>query len=215
MFHVSQSFLKNTKHSTLRRGVPFIVKTLTQQQQRFWSQMSRNRGTGAGGSNTNRNGLPFERCVCPPVYVVGKGALVGEYLFLKQHDFIKHMKPVDPNARLFKPDGAFIRGGHVILMECKYQSTSGSADEKILNSPMKLELYKQAYPRVKKWKYILVLSEWFKQPSYDGWIAALKNNPEIDVWWAKSTENEVQVKLEVDEKSGKVRVLLSNHQLVP
>jgi len=176
---------------------------------------TKNRGTGAGGSNTNRVGLPFERCVCPPVYTVGKGARVGEYLFLKQHDFIRHMKPVNPKSRLFKPDGAYVLGTDtVILLECKYQSTSGSADEKILNSPVKLDLYKQAYPHVKHWRYVLVLSEWFQQPTYTQWLEVLTKNPEISVWWATRTD-ELRVQLEIDENGGSVKVHLTNYQLLP
>lgn len=170
-----------------------------------------NRGSGAGGSNTNRNGLPFERCVCPRVYTAGEGARVGDFLFLKQNDFIRHMKPVNPNARLFKPDGAFITHDRetVVILECKYQSVTGSADEKILNSPTKLALYKRAYPHVKRWRYVLVLCEWFKQPVYEEWLDVLREHPEIDVWWARPT-TEVRVKLEVD-KSGHVRVFYCNY----
>ena len=174
--------------------------------------MSRNRGTGAGGANTNRIGLYFERCVCPPVYLKGKGTEVGDYLFLKQHDFIKHMRPVDPGARLFKPDGAYVRGDRVILLECKYQGGAGSVDEKILNSPVKLELYKQAYPHVRDWKYVLVLSEWFRQRAYAGWISTLLKNPEIEVWWAEHT-SELKVQLEVDDAKGCVKVYLCNYRL--
>lgn len=178
--------------------------------------MSKNRGTGAGGSNTNKGGLPFERCVCPPVYIVGKGATVGDFVFLKQYDFIRRMKPVNPKSRLFKPDGAYVSrdGEVVILLECKYQSTSGSADEKILNAPVKLDLYKQAYPRVKHWRYVLVLSEWFQQPAYTQWLEVLQKNKEITVWWTKRTPD-LRVQLEVDEDKGTVKVHLSHYQLIP
>lgn len=150
----------------------------------------------------------------PNVYVKGKGGYVDSYLFLKQHDFAKHMKPVDPSMRLFHPDGAYVKGDWVLLFECKYQGGSGSVDEKILNSPVKLELYKQAYPHVKQWRYVLVLSEWFRQPSYKTWIDTLLRNPEIDVWWAARRSNdEVAVKLEID--GDKVKVHLSYYELVP
>lgn len=125
------------------------------------------------------------------------------------------MKPVNPKSRLFKPDGAYVLGTDaVILLECKFQSTSGSADEKILNSPTKLQLYKEAYPHVKQWRYVLVLSEWFMQPAYRQWLDVLTKNPEISVWWAKRTE-EVQVQLEIDEEKGSVKVHLTNYQLFP
>lgn len=177
---------------------------------------SSNRGTGAGGSNTNKNGLPFERCVCPRVYTVGEGARVGaSVLFLKQNDFIKHMCPVTTSSgRLFKPDGAYVTDDRqsVTILECKYQSVAGSADEKILNSPTKLSLYKRAYPNVKRWRYVLVLCEWFKQPMYAEWLDVLRDDhPEIDVWWAQRT-TEVQVKLEVS-KSGYVKVLFCNYSI--
>lgn len=176
--------------------------------------MSHNRGTGAGGSNTNKHGLPFERCVCPPVYTVGEGTRVGDSLFLKQNDFVKHMRPVNSNARLFKPDGAYVTRDKetVVLFECKYQTVAGSADEKILNSPVKLALYKRAYPHVKRWRYVLVLCEWFKQPAYEEWIDVLREHPEIEVRWAKPTK-ELQVKLEV-EKSGRIKIMYCNYSMV-
>lgn len=174
---------------------------------------SSNRGTGAGGSNTNRHGLPFERCVCPRVYTVGEGARVGDFLFLKQNDFIRHMRPVETNARLFKPDGAFVTDDEetVVILECKYQSVAGSADEKILNSPTKLELYKRAYPHVKRWRYVLVLCEWFKTQAYEEWLDVLRAHPEIDVWWATPTDDLI-VKFEID-KGGKVRVVYCNYKV--
>lgn len=182
---------------------------------------SKNRGTGAGGSNTNRNGLRFERCICPSSpYIVGKGAkLDGDVLFLKQNDFIKymneHMKPVvNENERRFKPDGAYIIGDEVILLECKYQCTPGSADEKILNSPTKLDVYKMQYPRVKRWKFILVLSEWFQQEQYKRWLEVLREKPDILVRFAERTD-EVIVKLEIDEERGTVKTHLTNYQFIP
>lgn len=121
------------------------------------------------------------------------------------------MKPVDPKMRLFHPDGAYVKDDWVLLLECKYQGGSGSVDEKILNSPTKLELYKQAYPHIKHWRYVLVLSEWFRQPSYDMWIKTLKRNPEIDVWWAEKCTEGVRVKLEVDGE--RVKVHLTDYKL--
>jgi hypothetical protein len=78
---------------------------------------------------------------------------------------------------------------------------------------VKLDLYKQAYPHVRNWKYVLVLSEWFKQRAYRGWIATLLKNPDIEVWWAERTPD-VRVQLEVCEKD-EVKVYLCNYQLVP
>ena len=148
------------------------------------------------------------------MYVNGQGGRIGSYRFLKQRDFAKHMHPVDPSARLFHPDGAYVKDDWVLLLECKYQSGGGSVDEKILNSPTKLEIYKRAYPHVKDWRYTLVLSEWFRQPKYKTWIDVLLENPEIDVWWAaKCEDGEVSVKLEID--GDRVKVHLSNYKLVP
>ena len=211
MFHVSPSFLKISRYCTSRLVAPYIASDQMQQRQK--SSSSANRGTGAGGAQTNRNGLAFERCVYPNVYVKGQGGEIDGYWFLKQRDFAKHMKPVDPNMRLFHPDGAYIKDDWVMIIECKYQGGSGSVDEKILNSPTKLELYKQAYPHVKDWCYVLVLSEWFRQPSYKTWIDTLTRNPEIQVWWAEKRTHSVCVKLEVDGDA--VKVHLSNYQLVP
>tara|TARA_B100000287_G_scaffold404363_1_gene426975 strand:- start:26996 stop:27445 length:450 start_codon:yes stop_codon:yes gene_type:complete len=149
------------------------------------------------------------------VYIVGKGAKHGDVLFLKQNDFIKHMKPVDTNERLFRPDGAYIIGtDEVILLECKYQSTSGSADEKILNSPTKLDVYKMQYPHVKRWKFVLVLSEWFQREEYKRWLEVLRAKPDVIVRFAEPTD-EVIVQLEIDEKRGIVKTHLTNYQFIP
>jgi hypothetical protein len=150
--------------------------------------------------------------VCPRVYTVGHGARVGDFLFLKQDDFIKHMQGTS-TSRLFKPDGAYVTDDRetVVILECKYQSVPGSADEKILNSPTKLDLYKRAYPRVKRWRYVLVLSEWFKQPKYEEWLDVLREHPEIDVWWATRTD-EVKTNFEIDGK-GKIKLHLCNYSV--
>jgi hypothetical protein len=141
------------------------------------------------------------------VYTVGRGAPLGDFLFLKQDDFIKHMRP-SRTGRLFKPDGAYVTDDRetVVILECKYQSVRGSADEKILNSPTKLALYKRAYPRVKRWRYVLVLSEWFKQSAYEEWLEVLGEHPEIHVWWATHTD-EAETKFEMDSK-GKIKLHL-------
>jgi hypothetical protein len=146
------------------------------------------------------------------VYTVGHGARVGDFLFLKQNDFKKHMQGTS-TSRLFKPDGAYVTDDRetVVILECKYQSVPGSADEKILNSPTKLALYKRAYPRVKRWRYVLVLSEWFKQPKYEEWLNVLREHPEIDVWWATRTD-EVKTNFEIDGK-GKIKLHLCNYSV--
>lgn len=141
----------------------------------------KNRGTGAGGFKTNKNGLSYEKIT----------DLSNEYKIIKQS---KHSCEIKFNLydsvsfiavqknNLFKymhnrmnlninkahgcksPDECFINEYKkiIFIIEKKFQQTSGSACEKIQTSDFKYWQYKRTFPSYNI-VYMYCLSEWFKE----------------------------------------------------
>lgn len=139
-----------------------------------------NRGTGAGGSNTNKNGLPYEALT----------DLKSEYTVISSDD--KHSKNIKfcatgitfkmtKQSRLFKcmdkhvdkqvvkghgcknPDECYIDEASktIFILEKKFQQVSGSVCEKIQTSDFKIWQYNRTFPEYKI-VYLYCLSDWFK-----------------------------------------------------
>lgn len=137
-----------------------------------------------GGARTNLNGLRFEQTTdlidlfrsLPNYSVDGskvyrEGTLVG-YLCGK-HDLYKYLfdqKGVDHTKHLSKkllPDEAILVGDTVYIIEKKFQSGSGSVDEKLQTCDFKLKQYtKLTAAAGLKVQYIYILNDWFNQPAY-------------------------------------------------
>jgi len=138
------------------------------------------KGTGAGGSNTNKNGLPYEELT----------ELKTEYEIISRenyYDLIK-FKSCDKKfkstkqSKLFKcmqekinksitkahgcknPDECFISEENkiIFIIEKKFQQVGGSVCEKIQTSDFKQWQYERTFPFYKI-IYIYCLSEWFKK----------------------------------------------------
>lgn len=139
----------------------------------------KNRGTGAGGSNTNKNGLPYEELTD----LDKKITIVEEYAFskrikfekcdryfvkTKQSNLFKYMKN-KINTNITKahgcknPDECFIdeEFKNIFIIEKKFQQASGSVCEKIQTSDFKIWQYSRTFPDYNI-IYIYCLSEWFK-----------------------------------------------------
>jgi hypothetical protein len=160
------------------------------------------KGKGAGGSGTNKNGLPFEECV--------NEIQIENFTYKKQYEFVKYMRPFENKNfnSFFKPDGAYISNDfkNVYILECKFQNCAGSVDEKLLSSVMKLELYKNKYPGI-NFFYAFVLSPWFKtQKKYNDWYKILKEQ-NIVFFYGKET-GEIKLNISYD-KSGQVKLKIS------
>lgn len=139
-----------------------------------------NRGTGAGGSKTNKNGISYENL----------SDLDDKITILESNKYSKKIKFVDSEkcfiktkqANLFKcmddeidknvkkahgcknPDECYIdkESKNMFIIEKKFQQCSGSVCEKIQTSDFKLWQYKRTFPKYNI-IYIYCLSEWFKE----------------------------------------------------
>ena len=155
-----------------------------------------NRGTGAGGANTNKNGLSYEQ----------KTDLSSEYNIIKEFKYHKIINFGNNelvcinNKQLFKymknktdnnickahgckqPDECFIDENNkvIFIIEKKFQQTSGSVCEKLQTPDFKLWQYTRTFPKYRI-VYIYCLSDWFKENC----IAELEylNFKNVPVFW--------------------------------
>ena len=141
----------------------------------------KNKGTGAGGANTNLNGLPYEKLT----------ELNTEYNILhsdkyynliqfknnehvqlkctKQNNLFKTMKE-EVNLEVEKahgcknPDESFINEEKkiIFIIEKKFQQVTGSVCEKIQTPDFKLWQYRRTFPNYQI-VYIYCLSDWFRK----------------------------------------------------
>lgn len=165
-----------------------------------------NKGTGAGGKNTNKNGLVFENVLQNHI----QGNIYNGYTYLEKTDFCNHMKDLyrdSIKSKNFRPDGAFVSKDrkNVFILECKFQQCLGSIDEKILNGPIKRELYRMKYPEVDEFKYGFVLSPWYKQESYDSWINILKLYG-IKIFFTEHNDTPITLKLNYHHEKIKLEI---------
>jgi hypothetical protein len=146
-----------------------------------------NRGTGAGGSNTNKTGLSYERLtdlsdrytVLSTAKLTAKSTAIQwqeiqfnddttVFTAANQAQFFNYMKPheaenITPAHGCKRPDEAYINENTktVIIIEKKFQQVSGSVCEKIQTAEFKKWQYSRTFPDYKI-NYVYCLSEWFK-----------------------------------------------------
>lgn len=169
-----------------------------------------NRGTGAGGSNTNKNGLSYEDKTDLSTHykIISekngiKTVKFNEYnrifIFPKKKDLIKYMTisgnidtNVIPGHGCKRPDESFIceERKTVFIIEKKFQQTPGSVCEKIQTAPFKLNQYKKMFPEYNIY-YIYCLSDWFKSNC----IAELEylKDEGIPVFWGNSDKYKEEI----------------------
>lgn len=139
------------------------------------------RGNGAGGSATNKNGLPYEKLT----------DLSSEYCVIDVYRYCKIIKfniypdvllKLSTQANLFKsmehalnkdinkahgcknPDECYINESTktMFILEKKFQQVGGSVCEKIQTPHFKLWQYKRTFPGYTI-VYMYCLSDWFKE----------------------------------------------------
>lgn len=129
---------------------------------------------GAGGANTNKNGLSFEKETNLSIEELANGI---DNMTIKSNKFIKISKKnyknysnkikctdvchighgcKQPDEFLIEPINKII-----VILEKKKQTGPGSVCEKIQTYPFKLYQYKKLYPNYKVY-YVYCLSNWFK-----------------------------------------------------
>jgi hypothetical protein len=172
------------------------------------SATQRNKGTGAGGANTNKNGLSYEEITSledqyksrvPTQDKEDKMSEIsfdGKRTFLKPESKVglhKYMKKigerneeVHPAGGCKYPDESYIEPvkRNVFIVEKKFQQGGGSVDEKLQTGPFKKMHYGELFPNYKI-HYIYCLCDWFKRDEYKSIMNYLKKN-DIPVFWGSS-----------------------------
>lgn len=142
-----------------------------------------NQGTGAGGANTNANGLPYEELTnIDDTYTLledlpsykklhfNNSPDSEVYFNVSKSKFPKFMNSLgEENLETDKlhgtkqPDDAYVNNDNkfIAIIEKKFQEKSGSVCEKIQTASAKLMNYQLQYPNYTI-KYAYVLSDWFK-----------------------------------------------------
>lgn len=139
-----------------------------------------NKGTGAGGTKTNKNGLSYEKMtnLDDKITILETNKFSRKIIFngntkifikIEKSNLFKYMKDyIDKNIikahGCKKPDECYIDldTKHIFIIEKKFQQCSGSVCEKIQTPCFKLWQYKRTFPTFNI-VYIYCLSEWFKK----------------------------------------------------
>lgn len=150
--------------------------------------MERNRGTGAGGAETNRSGLSFENKIdCS--YLLDR--LGDGWCFKNKGKFIPFMKMYEAqkyrdNKKMRfngtkQPDEAIINivERKIVIIEKKNQNGGGSVIEKLQTAEKKKTHYKKRYPEFSvEYGYLLAPRCFIEAP---GEIDDLQNETDIFV----------------------------------
>jgi len=139
---------------------------------------------GVGGSLT-KTGLEFEKKIDLESALIKAGLSVkGDVVYIAseevglicgQHRLYSHFlapREIDWKQHISKkllPDDAYFssKNNKLIIIEKKYQQVGGSVDEKLQTIGFKIRQYKKlTKPLGLELKFIYVLNDWFKNPSY-------------------------------------------------
>lgn len=173
------------------------------------SLQNKNKGTGAGGANTNRNGLSYEKMtdLSTEYKIIGRycyhrkryyGSVIRfkinkkkKFKYTEKHGFLKctekyRDKEVEIGHGCKQPDGCFIdeKTKIIFIIEKKNQNVAGSVCEKIQSVPFKLHNYEEMFPEFKV-VYIYCLSRWF-QGNCKAELKFLDKYENVEVFWGDS-----------------------------
>lgn len=165
-----------------------------------------NKGTGAGGANTNKNGLAYEELTdltdklkknIPIKKGINEVEFEGyerKWIQASKDNLKKYMKEIGelneqikPAPGCKEPDEAYVDPEQkiVFIIEKKFQQGPGSVDEKIQTSDYKLYHYKKLFPNYNKIYYMYCLSDWFKRDEYTDSLIYLEEK-KVPVFWGSS-----------------------------
>jgi len=140
----------------------------------------KNKGTGAGGSNTNKHGLLYEKKtdLDDRITILEQNKTSSkikfnnfEKIFIKtrQANLFKYMKDkintdIEKAHGCKNPDECYIDEElkNIFIFEKKFQQCNGSVCEKIQTPDFKLWQYSRTFPNYNI-IYIFCLSDWFKK----------------------------------------------------
>ena len=139
---------------------------------------------GIGGANT-KTGLYFEGKVDFLTFIKRQRgySVKGNKVFynnkevalsFKKQGLYKYLKEKGVDYRNFiskrlLPDDAIyvIANNTIFIIEIKFQSGSGSTDEKLQTCDFKIKQYRKLLAQLNiEVKYVYILNDWFKQPGY-------------------------------------------------
>ncbi len=177
------------------------------------SVQSINRGTGAGGANTNVNGLSYEEktdlsCLYTDCVQTkkDKSRIVkfanydGEFINVNKSALHKYMTKIgekntdlQPAAGCKEPDEAYVDNTrrNVYIIEKKFQQTPGSVDEKLQTGPFKKHHYGKLFPNYNV-QYIYCLADWFKRDEYASVLEYLQES-DIPIFWGNDPNYKVDI----------------------
>jgi len=165
------------------------------------SRVLTNRGFGAGGSNTNKNGLSYENKTHLSTeysqYKLENGYKYikflnneNEYITTTKNEFHKYMKKINERnlsietvSGCKEPDEVYIDNikKNIFIIEKKFQARTGSIDEKIQTGLFKKFHFLQLFPNYNT-HYIYCLSDWYKKKDYHSVLIYLQEN-NIPIFW--------------------------------
>ena len=162
----------------------------------------KNKGTGAGGKNTNKNGLKFEEIILntKSIKQLKRDLNFKVYekheiynLFLYNGEKTKYKMIIDRFGKKKIPDFVIInqQKKFVYIIECKNQNCSGSVDEKIETGPIKLDYFKglfNLYDKEYTVSYNYILSSWFNKDKYK-WVFNILNKYKIKIFIYDNIKN--------------------------
>ncbi len=168
----------------------------------------KNRGTGAGGANTNKNGISYENktdlsslyseCVNinKNINKIKFNDKNVEFVTAKQtvlQTVLKQNTNIIPAAGCKKPDEVYINNETktLYIIEKKFQQGRGSVDEKLQTGYFKKEHFEELYPEYKIY-YIYCLSDWFKREEYTSEIKHCKKY-NIPVFWGNDSNYKTDI----------------------
>lgn len=169
-------------------------------------QNIKNKGTGAGGKNTNANGLPYEELtdlsthyefinsdskeICFKSHKKSFIIIKQGGLFSVMKDFMNHNVTKAHGCK--NPDECYIDNinKHIFIIEKKFQQTSGSVCEKIQTADFKLWQYGRTFPYYKI-VYIYCLSDWFKE-NCKAELEYLEEE-DVPVFWGNDSEYKTKI----------------------
>ena len=143
-----------------------------------------NKGTGAGGKKTNKNGLLFENTSlfsenkiitceqhfinkkCFEKFILNNQTYYNSTKYSLYNLIPDYDKDVCKNKKLI-PDEFFVNleQKQIYILEKKFQQTSGSVDEKIQSADFKRFHYKKIFPNYSI-HFSFVFNDWFKKNKY-------------------------------------------------
>ena len=169
-----------------------------------------NRGTGAGGSNTNASGLAFEKRTsldeCFDVVSENRNGKTVKFhdsditlIRSEKGQFIRSMNDIRNSDIILasgckQPDESFFNTAksRAVIIEKKMQNKNGSVDEKIQTGAFKKFHYNTLYPQCNI-AYAYCLSNWFKKKEYRSVIEYLRANG-VYVFWGEDEDYKTKMK---------------------